>query len=153
MKATKEFLSDLKKADSMVIRFNGAFSTIDLFYGQSADQKIITYQYGTSGELMGTWHMFLYPKMKTQIGDTLNLIKIGDDIRFEAEFNGNQYTTEANLIVTNLYLTIKAYRQDGITLKKLSSYFLDHQICPDNSALNLPVMAKKMQQARLYLVS
>lgn len=153
MLVTKQFIKDLRTANSIVTRFNGDNSSIDLFYHYEdrRNDRVTTYQYKHSDNLIGVWHIGLYPDMKTVPGDTLNLIKSGDNIQFDCQYNGNQYTANAGLVVTDLYLTIKVYKPDGVTLRKTNTYLLDSQICPNNSALNIPMMADKMNHyMKLY---
>jgi hypothetical protein len=138
MKITRQFLTDLKKADSMCIRFEGKRSTIDLFFqNYSGDSYATTYQYGDSGDYRGNWVLFLYPGMLTEIGCTLSLLKIDDRAVFIPRRGSNQYTDEAELNAHDLMLQINRHKKDHISSIKPFLFLLDHQICPTNSALNM----------------
>jgi hypothetical protein len=128
---TKEFLKDIKKANSICIRFIGEYSTIDLFYRvDTGIYRRISYDYGNSFKLRGNWHIFLWPGQLTNTGSIISLLRAGDEIRFEAEYNGNQYLEEAGINNHQLILTV-------IRKNERLEFVFDSQNCPTNSALNL----------------
>ena len=136
MQITKQFLKDIKTASAMVIRFDGKHSTIDLFWRDQSDRRV-TYPYGDSGKLRGSWHVFLFSGLNSETGTLLDLLRIGDDIAFNVRYNGNQYSEIVGLNRHELILRIKRFNKNGETINKIRQVVFDSQCCPTNSALHM----------------
>lgn len=154
MKITKQLLKDLKTADAMVIRFTGKFSTLDLFYKQpNSPDRVITYQYGDSLCIQGSWHTSLYPSMHTEQGCLLALLRVGDDLQFNPRYNGSTHTEELGINVQELIFTFKRYKKDNETLSKYFSVIFDSQICPTNSALYITSGIKVVNSDNIFHIA
>ncbi len=55
---TKQFIKDLKDARSTVLRFNGRYSTIDIFTDNNPGDRVVTYEFdGSLFGYTGNWYM------------------------------------------------------------------------------------------------
>ena len=132
MKVTKQFKKDLKKADTIVLRFNEKIS-IELKeddiekkgWIKPGNENIYTYEPNT---YPNACFVSMYCK-RTAWTMLAGFIKVDDDLFFHCTTNNNQYLDNANLFHDILYCTI--YRNDKMII---DDYILESSICPDNSA-------------------
>jgi hypothetical protein len=139
MVITKQFLKDLRTADSLIIVFKGELSDIDLLFRNKnrVTERRISYDYHDTTNVRGVWQIFLFPDQNTTEKTIFSLLRVGDKLRFTVRRNGNQYTQQAGLNVIDLMLDVIRYKKDGKTIAKCLQFELAKQICPTNSAINI----------------
>ena len=124
MKITKDFLKDIKSASAIVIRFDGKFSTIDLFFkSDGVESKRTVYEYGDSGKIRGCWYVALYPDMNYAENTIFSLLKAGDKIQFNIRKNGHESLINAGFTVHDLMLNVTRFKKNGDFSKNMAFQF------------------------------
>ena len=133
---TKQFIKDLKEARSIVIRFNGRYSTIDVFQGSSTS-RVITYEFdGSLFGYTGSWYVTVYYDANSSVLNTfIKSLRDGDKLAFYAENAVTDSLKEAGFLSYQLIARITRYRKGSETISSVNDYFIDSQTCLNNSAL------------------
>ena len=148
----KQFIKDLKQAQSIVIRFNGRYSTIDMF--QNDTTRVITYEFdGSMFGYTGNWYIYVYYDASSNVLNTfIKGLRNGDKLAFYAENAQTDSLKEAGFLSYQLKARITRYRKGSEILSSINDYFIDSQTCLDNSALNIkPVMGAS--ETNIYSLS
>ena len=134
---TKELLADLRKARSLVFRFeqDTDHSTLDVFTGEigSDNDRRVTYplKTGIHFNYTGTWHTFSYPNQRTPLTTFIESLRAGDLLDFEVTDYANQYVRESGFIHDQLSCIVRRHKRDGRTLQFCREYFVDSQVVPE----------------------
>ena len=136
---TKDFIRDIKQARSMVLRFNGERSTIDIFQDGDND-RVTTYRFdGSFFGYTGNWHTSIYFDASSNILNTfIKSLRPGDKLKFYALNYVTESLLDHGFSSYNLNAQITRYKKDGVTISSMNDYFIDSQTCLSNSsAINL----------------
>ena len=133
---TKQFIKDLKRARSIVIRFNGRYSTIDVFQ-DNHNSRVVTYEFdGESFGYTGNWYVNVYFDASNNVLNTfIKSLRDGDKLAFYAENWITDSLKEAGFLSYILSARITRYRKNSETISSVNDYFIDNQTCLNNSAL------------------
>ena len=138
MNITKQFIKDIKQAHAVVVRFNGRYSTIDVFQGESRS-RVITYEF--NGEFFGytgNWYINVYFDASSNVLNTfIKSLRHGDKLDFYAENAQTDSLKKAGFLSYQLKARITRHRKNTDILSSVNDYFLDSQTCLNNSALYL----------------
>lgn len=150
---TKQFIKDLKQARSIVVRFNGRFSTIDVFQDNTAS-RVITYEFdGSLFGYTGSWYVSVYYDASSSVLNTfIKSLRDGDKLAFYAENAVTDSLKEAGFLSYQLKARITRYKKNTEIISSLNDYFIDNQTCLNNSALYIkPELGAK--ETNIYVIN
>ena len=134
---TKDFLSDLKKSNAIVVRFNGKYSSIDVFTGEhfSIDRRVVSYDFdATHFGYEGSWHCSIYRQQHMPVNCFIDSLRANDVLDFVVEDHTHDSLRDAGMLHYQLHARVKRYKKDGLTLSTVKEWFVDSQVSLDNSA-------------------
>lgn len=127
MIVTKEFKNGLKKMESLIVRLDEEYCTVELLKGHS-DQTRLSFESKQTILNNKSFFYLMYCKYDT-LPMLHGLLKLNDEIVFRSRTNNSQILDEAELF--NDELCISVYRKDKLIVRDL---VIDHSICYNNSA-------------------
>lgn len=128
MIVTKHFLKAIKSADSLVLRFNETFTTIET--GEKLKNGTYyneTFDFSAIGQL-GCWVVSgFYSNMVTETNSPFKLLRAGDKIKFFVEDYSTDKLKSLGIFSDVLIMQITRYRKDQKTISALYRFILDIQ--------------------------
>ncbi len=134
---TKEFKTDIKKADCITVHFNKKECILSLITKEKQNNNgwIKPEQRKTYKAEVSSWnshkkaYFYIGYKESSNFQAIEHIARAGDKLSLFAEENNNQYLEEVNLFHDELIARI--YRKDKVVIQRL---MLCWSCCPDNSA-------------------
>lgn len=127
MIVSKEFKKALRKMESLIVRLDGEFCTVELTKGHT-DQTRVTFE--SKQRILNDRSFFFIMYCQDDILPMLHgLLKLNDEIVFRSRVNNSPLLDENKLF--NDELCISVYRKDKLIVRDL---VIDHSICYNNSA-------------------
>ncbi len=122
---TKEFISDLKKASAVVVRFNGKYSSIDVFKYSGKLEVNTTYQYQDLSAYTGNWHFNVYAGQSMPLTTFIKSLRAGDLLDLYIENHETDNLKALNILNVQLIARIRRHRKNSDILSSTKDYFID----------------------------
>lgn len=136
---TKQFIKDLKESHSIVMRFNGKYSTIDMFTDNNPGGRHVTHEFnGENFGYTGNWYTSVYYNSSGNVLNTfIKSLRVGDKLKFYVENHQTESLKDAGFFSYQLNAQITRYKKNSESISSINHYSIDSQTCLDNSALNI----------------